>query len=336
MLRQHPSRSVCLEATPHMASVRQRRVCVKYSRTGTSRLRTVAQLIASNGDVLRTRPLAASISRTGSHGFVVRFVPSRAWISPGRYSWRTITQFDDSGACVATCVDHAPDTTTVMLRVWQTHIGGCVPQRPLLRTDLGTTRKVIALTFDDGPTETTSGFISTLHHYHAVGTFFFLGQQARHYPALVRRALANGNALGNHSYSHRYMTKDSDLARDELGRTSTAIEDATGYRPCIYRPPYGARGRGIQRAAWRLGMMSILWDVDPEDWRNPASSQIRNHVLSHAHPGSIILMHDGAAGRRATLSALPGIITTLKARGYQLVTVPELLGLAPSYTYTRS
>ncbi len=336
ILRQHPERSLCVQVTPHSGGARARRVCVKYARTGRSRLRAVAQVISSGTAVIRSRSLPAVISRTGANGFSVRFAPEDAWLAAGAYDWHVTSSFTDAGTCSSGCTDLVPDTGTSRMRIWKVHIGGCVPQRPLLRTDLATTSKVIALTFDDGPTETTSGFISTLHRYNAVGTFFVLGQQARHYPSLLRRAIAGGNAIGNHSYSHRYMTADTPRAHDELTRTSQAIEQATGFRPCLYRPPYGARGTGIQRVAWRLGMMSILWDVDPEDWRNPSASQIRNHILSHAHPGSIMLMHDGAAGRRSTLAALPGIITTLHARGYRLVTVPDLLGLAPAYTYTRS
>src|SRR4029077_3111613 len=104
-----------------------------------------------------------------------------------------------------------------------------------------------------------------------------------------------------------------------------------GYTPCIFRPPYGAYDGRTLRLARSLGLSTVMWNVDPRDWSRPGKGAIAGRILRQVKPGSIILSHDGGGPRGETLAAYPGIIATLRHRGYRIVTIPELLGFRPVY-----
>jgi peptidoglycan/xylan/chitin deacetylase (PgdA/CDA1 family) len=109
-------------------------------------------------------------------------------------------------------------------------------------------------------------------------------------------------------------------------RTNAAIRRATGFRPCVFRPPYGSSGADLVARTRELGMTSVLWSADPADWRTPGAGVITSRVLAQAGPGAIVLSHDGGGPRSQTLAALPGIVAGLRARGYGFTTVSGLLG----------
>src|SRR5258706_15991908 len=189
----------------------------------------------------------------------------------------------------------------------------------------------IALTFDDGPNPTyTPQVLSILQQYGVNATFFVIGEQVQAYPNLVQQEHAAGHIVGNHSWNHPYLTTlAADDIHTQLSNTSNAIEQATGVRPSFFRPPYGAYNYQVLLQASNLGLQSILWSVDPQDWNGPPSSDIIiQRVLNMAHNGSIILLHDGGGNRSQTVAALPTIITQLRIRGYRLVTVPQLINYA--------
>jgi peptidoglycan/xylan/chitin deacetylase (PgdA/CDA1 family) len=143
-----------------------------------------------------------------------------------------------------------------------------------------------------------------------------------------------GHVVGNHSYHHRKRDALLDFGYDEAAITQRAIEQAAGVTPRFYRPPNGFHTPWSLRAVRGEGMRTVVWDVDPYDWKNPSPETIVRRVLNDVRPGSIVLLHDGmdtqqGADRSATVAALPGIIEGLRARGYRLVTVAELLGEPP-------
>ncbi len=189
-------------------------------------------------------------------------------------------------------------------------------------------RRVVALTFDDGPWPTTPQVLSILERNHIHATFFLIGEQVRGRESILRRALADGDVLGNHTYTHANVTGGG---YRQMASTQGAIRRATGYTPCLFRAPYGAVSGLAIRQARSLGMNTIEWSVDPRDWSRPGTGAIESRVLSAVRPGGIVLMHDGGGPRGETIAALPHIIATLRSRGYRFVTVPELLGLAPRY-----
>lgn len=187
--------------------------------------------------------------------------------------------------------------------------------------------KYVALTFDDGPHPSlTPAALDILNRHGAKGTFFMLGQNANRYKSIVARAAAEGHELGVHTWSHIKMNSCSRAKVDnEVGRTQRILTEAAGKAPRVMRPPYGATNKTLVDHMYdRYGMASILWDVDTLDWRKPGVSKVINTAVNKARPGSIILVHDIHA---STLAALEGIVTGLQARGFQLVTVSELMML---------
>lgn len=185
--------------------------------------------------------------------------------------------------------------------------------------------KYVALTFDDGPhSSLTPKALDILKKHGAKGTFFMLGQNAARNKSIVARAAAEGHELGVHTWSHIKMNSSAMSRVDsEVSRTQNVIAAASGVVPRVMRPPYGAtNAKLINHMHDRYGMASILWDVDTLDWRKPGVDKVISTAVNKAKPGSIILVHDIHA---STLNALEGIVTGLQARGFQLVTVSELM-----------
>jgi peptidoglycan-N-acetylglucosamine deacetylase len=211
------------------------------------------------------------------------------------------------------------------------HVVGCRPRSLGRAYSRAPGSKVVALTFDDGPSTFTSEFVRMLRAPRVTATFFLIGRQisAGYWP-LLRAELRDGDALGDHTYSHPNLLLSGDRTAQLLS-TIGAIRAATGYRPCVFRPPYGAYDAAVLRAAASLGLATIMWDVDPRDWALPGSAAIQARVLAQVRPGSIVLSHDGGGPRGQTLAAYSAIITTLRARGYRFLTVPQLLGFRPIY-----
>jgi peptidoglycan/xylan/chitin deacetylase (PgdA/CDA1 family) len=184
-------------------------------------------------------------------------------------------------------------------------------------------RKVVALTFDDGPDPVrTPALLDVLAEANAPATFFLLGDAVEMHPEVVTRMAAEGHELGNHTYCHRYLP----LARSrsverELARTDRAIAEATGQVPKVARPPWGGRSPWTVRAFARLAKRLVLWDVNSYDWKGKPAAEVVERVLDRTRPGSIILMHEARDGGEETIEAVRRLIPALRARGYQLVTV---------------
>jgi peptidoglycan/xylan/chitin deacetylase (PgdA/CDA1 family) len=195
----------------------------------------------------------------------------------------------------------------------------------------GAGRREVAIGFDDGPAADTGAFLSMLERSTATATFFMIGRQldARYRTTLLRE-LRDGDALGDHTFTHPDLTRSGN-AYAQLHATIGAIRSLSGYTPCVFRPPYGAYSQSVVGAARSLGLATIVWNVDPRDWALPGTGAIVRQVLAQVRPGSIIVSHDGGGPRGETLAAYPAIIASLRARGYRLVTIPELLGFRPVY-----
>ena len=153
------------------------------------------------------------------------------------------------------------------------------------------------------------------------GTFFEIGQEMPGREATMRRILAEGDEIGDHTENHVEYP-----GYGQIAGAAERIEDYTGFTPCLFRPPGGAVNSSVIATAGSLGMKTITWDVDPRDWSLPGTPEIYSNIVGNAGPGSIILMHDGGGPREETLAALPEIIDTLRARGYGFETVSALLG----------
>jgi peptidoglycan/xylan/chitin deacetylase (PgdA/CDA1 family) len=190
----------------------------------------------------------------------------------------------------------------------------------------GSRGRDVALTFDDGPGPYTPGVLSVLERFHVHATFFVIGEMLRYFSASAEREIRDGDVIGDHTETHPEMaTLSAHDQREQLFEQIARIELVGGPRPVLFRPPYGSYNATTMRELRALHLLMVLWSADTEDYLQPGVSVIVEHALAGAHPGAIILMHDAGGTRTQTIEALPTIIRELRARGYHLVTVPELL-----------
>ena len=193
--------------------------------------------------------------------------------------------------------------------------------------------KCVALTFDDGPSPYTDRLLQILKDDDAKATFFLIGNKVAANPAGAKRIADAGMEIGNHTWEHPNMTTipPEDVA-SQFSRANDAIAGATGRTPTLYRPAGGLSDPVVRQAAGRLGLAEILWDVIPFDWANDSNTAATRYMLmTQIKPGSVVLFHDTYS---STVDLVYQFIPVLKANGYRLVTVSELLGpRAPGSSY---
>ena len=185
----------------------------------------------------------------------------------------------------------------------------------------------VAMTFDDGPHATnTPRLLDMLKQRNIKATFFVVGQRVEECPAIMKRIVAEGHEVANHSWSHPLLSKMAEGGvTDQLQKTHDAIVNTTGVTPKLMRPPYGgftANQRGWANAKW--GYKVILWDVDPLDWKVRNADRVKTSILHDTVAGSIILSHDI---HKTTVDAMPDTLDGLIGRGFKFVTVSELLAM---------
>jgi peptidoglycan/xylan/chitin deacetylase (PgdA/CDA1 family) len=220
-------------------------------------------------------------------------------------------------------------------------LGGPVPRNPDMRVSAafsaaaGVTQSrgpsdqpIVAMTFDDGPhPQNTPRLLDMLRARNIKATFYVIGRSVDNYPQIVRRIVAEGHEIGNHTYTHRNLTKlgDSEV-RNELVRTRDAIAKASGVQPRTMRPPYGAllqRQRGLIHEDF--GYPTVLWSVDPRDWQRPGPSVVTSRILTNSHNGAIILAHDLHS---PTVDAMPSTLDGLLRKGFRFVTVSQMIAMS--------
>ncbi len=193
-------------------------------------------------------------------------------------------------------------------------------------------RAAIALTFDDGPSESTPRLLDILDRHQVKATFFQCGFSVRRLPWIAREVSGRGHELGNHTYSHPHLwLKSPWFIQRELSSGQEAIMDATGVTPRLFRAPFGLRWIGLRRAQKRLGLMGVLWSAIGFDWQWPAPAVAR-HVLAQTRNGAIICLHDGRRLNKnpdisATLAAIETIIPALLDQGFEFETVSQMIAV---------
>ena len=204
----------------------------------------------------------------------------------------------------------------------QTELLRGVPADEILRGN--PTRREIAITIDDGPHPAyTPRLLQILKQSGVPATFFVVGEKAEEYPDLIRAEVAGGNEIGNHTYDHVSLVKiPPEYIDTEIEACGEVVKQITGKTPHLFRPPGGQYNLGVAEAAEALGYKLILYSDDPGDYADPGTGVIENRTLDTISNGGIILLHDGSA---QILMILPQIIQRLKARGFRMVTVDELL-----------
>jgi peptidoglycan-N-acetylglucosamine deacetylase len=205
-------------------------------------------------------------------------------------------------------------------------------------------RKEIAFTFDDGPSLDTPALLDLLKKENVKVTFFWQGSQIEQFPDTVRRALAEGHTLANHSYNHPDLSKieDGDVWwKEQIEKTQLVYQKVVGFQPSMMRPPYGFLSDSQIKRLQNKNMKAILWSVDSADWFHThqnkmdelASNAIENVIKQYIHPEAIVLMHDsGGRGRKPTIMATSRLIPELRKQGYQFTTVDKLLNIPAQLT----
>lgn len=198
--------------------------------------------------------------------------------------------------------------------------------RVVKRTRVAGTARLVALTFDDGPWKgQTDKILDILKAEQVPATFFVVGRRASQNPELVKRAVAEGHQVGNHTLGHALLPNvPPSRQTEEIAQGSFRVEQVTGLKPTWFRPPGGGMTAWAYKAVAQSKMRVAMWDVDPADWRKPLAYIINQRVFAQTQPGSVVLLHDGGGDRTQTIDALPGMIRELKRRGYTFVTLDEL------------
>ena len=197
-------------------------------------------------------------------------------------------------------------------------------------TRIKTSEKVIAITFDDGPHgQNTPRLLDMLKKRNIKATFYVVGNMVTYNPQILRRMIAEGHEIGNHTVSHGNLARMSNSAlRTELQKAHDQILKETGIEPRTMRPPGGAITRDQKQFMLEeFGYPTILWSVDPMDWKKPGPSVVTRRLLDGAAPGGILLVHDL---HKATVDAMPATLDGLLAQGYRFVTVTELIAMDES------
>jgi chitin deacetylase len=192
------------------------------------------------------------------------------------------------------------------------------------QVQLGAQEKAIALTFDDGPwPDTTFQVLNILRQNNIKATFFWIGRNLKKYPDIGRQVVAEGHAIGNHTWHHWYFHMNPATAAAEIENTSKLIYQTTGVQTFLFRPPGGFMHNGLVAYARSKNYGIMMWNSEPGEFRprNTVAGYVKN-VVKMATPGGIVLLHDV---HPKTVLALPQIIAGLRQRGYRFVTIPQLL-----------
>jgi peptidoglycan-N-acetylglucosamine deacetylase len=192
------------------------------------------------------------------------------------------------------------------------------------------TRRALALTFDDGPSESTPRLLELLARANAKATFFMCGANVERLPEVARAVVRAGHQVGNHTYSHPMIQfKSPEFIYSEMLRAQCVIEDTTGVKPALFRAPFGVRWFGLRSAQRRLELLGVMWTVIGRDWRLTGEAVARR-VLRGAGPGAIVCLHDGRTLERApdmtvTLDTIQRALPVWADQGYHFDTVSQIL-----------
>ncbi len=285
--------------------------------------------------------IPGSMTKPNARELQIRFLPSPVGLSYRRLRWQVINTVPGRGctrlpSSPPGCVSLYP-ARAQLLRLHTPRLVGCVPSGSSLVFSGPSNQHDIALTFDDGPwpDPPSIDFVHVLARYHVPATFFEIGDQISEYDhtgSVERKMLADGDMIGDHTWTHPVMTGlSASEQRSQLEMTLHAIQRQTGFRTCIWRPPYEAFDSQVDSVARSLGLITVNYDVDTRDWTLPGTATIYQRAVSGAHNGAIILQHFGGGPRYETLAAIPHEITTLRREGYHFVTIPQMLGLRLIY-----
>lgn len=210
--------------------------------------------------------------------------------------------------------------------VWQLSKARCIQLVGEVTCRVETEAKLVALTFDDGPTpEGVDAVLAELEPRGISATFFLIGNRMEKFPGQAERLIAAGHELGNHTYSHqRNLGRSQDFYAAEIAKTRALLQRA-GSDTKLFRPPFGKRLIGLPLEVERAGYRTIMWDVEDQPEKFTQASAFAQDILARVRPGSIILIHPMYRHNQTARDALPIVLDGLRSQGYEVVTVSELL-----------
>jgi peptidoglycan/xylan/chitin deacetylase (PgdA/CDA1 family) len=329
----HDGRSLCLLIERAQNGSISGQICIvgPARGSGTPRLEYMPITVKGPGP---GQLVSATIARSSSSELTATFVPTAANIAYQPLRLQVISTLSPP-ACVPPrpnrvgCELAFPNRPT-LVELHTPQLVGCVATGPEWVFNGPTNVHEIALTFDDGPWTDTSQFLDILEREHVVATFFEVGEHISTYGeggAIERRMLADGDMIGDHTWSHPDVAGGGSFAAGQIEMAADAIRAASGgFTPCLFRAPYGDVSSALLSEARALGYSTIQWDIDPRDWAEPGVGAIYSNVIANARNGAIIIQHDGGGNRSETIAALPSEIDTLRSEGYQFVTITQMLG----------
>lgn len=194
-------------------------------------------------------------------------------------------------------------------------------------------QKIVALTFDDGPSsQYTPQILDVLKENNVHATFFVIGRNVIKHPELVKREVQEGHAIGNHTWSHPMLApiESKKQLSKEISKTDSAIYMAAGVHTTLFRPPHGWCPPWMAKSIESMGYDLINWSIDPKDWKHPKAHILIKRVENSRGKNAIVLLHDGLElkndpGQENTVMALQEIVADFKAKGYEFVTIPQLI-----------
>jgi peptidoglycan/xylan/chitin deacetylase (PgdA/CDA1 family) len=198
-----------------------------------------------------------------------------------------------------------------------------------LVTNVNTTEKVVAFTYDDGPhPSNTNQLLDILDKFQAKATFFAIGKNIEKYPEIIQNILAQGHEVGNHSYSHLPMIfRKPSFINSEIEQTDRLLRQLGVNTDIHFRPPFGLKRLILSFILEQKHKKNILWNLDPKDCLATNPESIESYVITNIKPGAIILLHDGGGDRTPTVKATEFLLQNLQEKGYKFMTVSELLTL---------
>jgi peptidoglycan-N-acetylglucosamine deacetylase len=335
LLRNHQSLCLLLERASNGSVVSQ--ACLAGPRHGERSPRILYSPVTRAGPGPAVA-IDATVTRSSNSELTASFVTSSVGLRYRPLRWQVISTVSTQGCTPpaapgsATCSALLP-AAPALLSLHTPRLVGCVATGRDWVFAGPRNMHDIALTFDDGPwwEPPTEDFLNELARLHVPATFFEIGEHIPTYDphgTIERDMLADGDMIGDHTWSHVDMVGlSAEEQRQQLSLTAQAIRKATGgFEPCLFRAPGGAVDPSLLALARSMGFTTIQWDIDPRDWALPGESEIVDNVLANAHNGGIIEEHFGGGPRYETLDALPAEVAGLRARGYQFVTLTQMLG----------
>ncbi len=191
---------------------------------------------------------------------------------------------------------------------------------PIQAPEFNEDRPIVYLTFDDGPNENIPAILAMLDIFDIKATFFLIGENVRRYPVYAKDIVAAGHQIGNHSYSHPRLPKlSAEEMTQELVATEEVFEEVLGFNSRLFRPPYGYYNEEVIEISAGLGLRQIMWDINPEDFREPGTEELVEIISEGLRPSAKILLHC----KMGTAKALPAIIDLIWSKGFMFATFPE-------------